>query len=88
MKLNAAVVISAATLLAGFFFHQPHLWIPVSVLLAAVVDSYTRQWVMSERLGSAQNLSMFLKMIFAFIGFYAMIGQIACIVLAGWWLFS
>lgn len=88
MKLNTAVVISAATLLAGFFLHQPYLWIPVSVLPAAVVDLYTRQWVMSERLGSAQNLSMFLKMIFAFIGFYAMIGQIVCIILAGWWLFS
>jgi hypothetical protein len=88
MKLNIAIVISAATLLAGFFFHQPYLWIPVSVLLAAVIDLYTRQWVMSDRLGSAQNLSMFLKMVFATAGFYAMIGQIACITLAGWWLFS
>ncbi len=87
MRLNTSVVIAGITLLAGVLFQQPHLWLPLSVLGAGIVDLFTRQWVMSDRLGSMKELSALLKMLLALIGFYAMLGQVACIVLVGWWLF-
>ena len=77
MKFNTAIIISLTTLLLGFFFEQSYLWVPLSVLAAGFVDLFTRQWVMSDRVGQMQKLSMTLKSIFALIGFYAMIGQVA-----------
>lgn len=85
MKFNTAIIISLTTLLLGFFFEQSYLWVPLSVLAAGFVDLFTRQWVMSDRVGQMQKLSMTLKSIFALIGFYAMIGQVACVGLVIWW---
>jgi len=85
MKFNTAIIISFITLLLGFFFEQPYLWIPLSVLVAGIIDLFTRQWVMSDRVGQMQKLSMTLKSLFALIGFYAMIGQMVCIGLIIWW---
>ncbi len=85
MKLNIAVVIATITFLLGISLNQPYLWIPVSVLGAGVIDLFTRSWVMSERLGSAKTLSTTLKSFLALIGFYAMLGQIACVGLILWW---
>lgn len=85
MKINLAIIISLLILLTGFFFDQPYLWIPLSVLSAGIIDLFTRQWVASDKLGSARNLSVIVKFIFALIGFYAMIGQIVCIGLVLWW---
>lgn len=88
MKLNTSIVIAGITLLAGVIFQQPYLWIPLSVFAASIVDLLTRQWVMSDRLGRMSGVSTFLKMLLALVGFYAMLGQVACVVLVGWWLFS
>lgn len=88
MRLNTSIVIAGVTLIAGVVFQQPHIWVPLTVLVAGVIDLFTRQWVMSDRLGSMTELSLFLKMILALIGFYAMLGQFACLVLAGMWIFS
>lgn len=88
MRFNTSIIIAGITLIAGVVFQQPYLWIPLSVLAAGVVDLFTRQWVMSDRLGRMREVSAFLKMLLALIGFYAMLGQVACIVLAGWWIFS
>jgi hypothetical protein len=85
MKFNSAIIISALTLLLGFFFEQPFLWIPLSVLIAGFIDLFTRQWVMSGRVGQMQRLSMILKSMFALIGFYATIGQVICVGLIIWW---
>jgi len=85
MKLNTAIIISLITLLLGFFLEQSYLWIPLSVLVAGGIDLFTRQWVMSDRVGEMQRLSITLKSLFALIGFYAMIGQIVCIGLIIWW---
>lgn len=85
MRLNTAIVVSFVTLAIGLIFGEQHLWIPASVLAAAAIDLFTRQWVVSDRLGSSRNLSSILKFIFALIGFYAMLGQIACIVLVISW---
>lgn len=85
MKFNTAIIISFVTLLLGFFFEQSHLWMPLSVLGAGVIYLFTRQWVMSDRVGQMQKLSMTLKSIFALVGFYATIGQVACIGLVVWW---
>lgn len=85
MKINSAIIIALITLLLGFFLNQPYLWIPSSVLAAGFVDLFTRQWVMSDRFGTAKNLSALLKFLFTLIGFYAMLGQIVCIGLMLWW---
>ena len=88
MRFNTSIIIAGITLIAGVVFQQPHLWIPLSVLAASVIDLFTRQWVMSDRLGRMREVSALLKMLLALIGFYAMLGQVACIVLVGWWIFS
>lgn len=88
MRFNTSIVIAGITLLAGVIFQQPHLWIPLSVLAAGIVDLLTRQWVVSDRLGRMKELSALLKMLLALVGFYAMLGQVACVVLIGWWIFS
>lgn len=72
-------------MLLGFFTDKLYLWIPISVLIAGIIDLFSRQWVSSDRLGRAKVLSSILKLLFALIGFYAMIGQIACIILLIWW---
>ncbi|MDO8676043.1 MAG: hypothetical protein Q7K16_00045 [Candidatus Azambacteria bacterium] len=85
MKINLVIIISALVLLLGFFTDQSYLWIPVTVLIAGIVDLFTRRWVSSDKLGSAQSLSVIMKFVFALIGFYAMIGQVVCIGLLIWW---
>lgn len=87
VRINPAIIISFSITLLGFFFKQPYLWIPLSVLATGIIDLFTRRWVMSDRLGSARTLSIMLKSLFSLIGFYAMLGQIVCIGLAIWWLF-
>jgi len=85
MKINTSVIISAIALAVGLFLNEPYLWVPLSVLIAGLIDLSTRQWVISDRLGSAQRFSILLKFFFATIGFYAMLGQILCIALVVWW---
>jgi len=85
MKLNTAIVISLLTLLLGVFFDQSYLWIPLSTLIAGSIDLFTRQWVMSDRVGEMQKFSMSLKSFFALVGFYAILGQIVCVGLIIWW---
>ena len=85
MKLNTAVIISGITLLLGIGFSQPYLWVPLTVLIAGIIDLFTRKWVASDRLGRALRLSVFLKFFFSLIGFYGMLGQVACVGLILWW---
>ncbi len=86
MRINSAIIIAFVALFIRFFSNQPYLCIPLSVLIAGLIDLYTRRWVISDRLGSAKNLSALIKFLFALIGFYAMLGQIVCIGLIIWWL--
>ena len=85
MRISIAVAISAFTLVLGFYFKQLYLWLPLSVMMAGLIDLFTRQWVMSDKLGRARTLSVLLKFIFALIGFYAMIGQVFCVAMIVWW---
>ena len=85
MRLNTSIAISVITLIIALLFGFSYLWIPVSVLVAGFIDLFTRQWVMSDRVGSMQNLSVSLKFIVALVGFYAMVGQIICVGLIVWW---
>ena len=86
MKLDTAIVVSAVAVVTAFVLRRPPWWwLPLTVLFAAVVDLYTRPWVMSPRLGSARTLSIALKSICATLGLYAAIGQLVCIVLVIWW---
>ena len=85
MKINTAIIIAFLVLLLGFFFGKPYLWIPSSILAAGLIDLLTRRWVISNKLGTARNLSILLKFLFTLIGFYATLGQIACVGLVFWW---
>jgi len=85
MRINTAIIISFIVLLIGFFTNKSFLWIPLSVLGAGFFDLLTREWVLSDRIGKAKNLSILLKLFFAVVGFYAMIGQIVCLGLIIWW---
>ena len=85
MRLSSAVVIAAITLLIGLVFGQSHLWIPTSVLVAGLIDLQTRAWSSSDRLGASAGLSIGLKLGCTLIGFYATLGQIACLALIAWW---
>ena len=88
MRLNTSIVISAATLIVGLIFGEGHLWIPISILVAATIDLLTRQWYSSNAVGEWAAFSIVLKFVFALVGFYATVGQRACLGLMGWWLFT
>ena len=88
MRLTSSLVISAVTLLVGLWARAPFVWLPVTVLLASVIELFTRSWVTSDRLGRAVTLSVLLKFSFALIGFYAMVGQVICVGLLGFWITS
>lgn len=85
MKISLAIIISAITVLLGFIFGKPYLWLPVSILLASIIELPTRNWVNSNKLGNMRNLSMAIKAILASIGLYATAGQIICIGIIFWW---
>jgi hypothetical protein len=86
MKINLSIIISFIVLLFGFFAKESFLWIPLTVLITGVIDLLTRRWVISNKLGSAKNLSAIVKLLLTLIGFYAMIGQFVCVLLLIWWL--
>ena len=88
MRLNTAIVIATVTLLIGVAFSEHHLWIPISVLCAAVVDLFTRSWTASNHVGEWVALSIIVKFVFALIGLYATLGQLACFGVLAWWLFT
>jgi hypothetical protein len=80
-----AILVAAATLLVGIPFEKGHLWIPASVLTAGIVHVVNRPWVVSGKRGSSASASEGLRALFNLIGFYATVGQIACIVLMAIW---
>ena len=88
MRLNTAVVIAAFTLIIGLSFSEDRLWVPATVLAAGIFDLATRDWYSSSKLGSSVRVSVMLKFFCSLIGFYAMIGQLLCVGLLGWWLFT
>ena len=79
MKLSTSLIVSSITLIVGLVFKENLILVPVSVIVASIIDLFTRQWVTSNQLGHLTKISISLKGIFAFIGFYAMIGQFVCI---------
>jgi hypothetical protein len=85
VRLNAPTVIAGATLIVGLVFQQNHLWIPATVLAAGLIDLLTRRWVASKRVGKWPTASTFLKFVCALVSFYAVVGQVVCIVLIPWW---
>ena len=76
------------TLLVGLWFNGQWLWIPAAVLMASIVDLFTRAWVASDRLGTATSVSILLKFSFAMVGFFAMVGQLICVGLVAYWIAS
>lgn len=88
MKLNTALVMSVITLILGLIFSKSYIFLPASIVIASIIDLLTRQWVMSDRLGSMINLSAVIKFFLSLIGFYAMIGQFICVgLLIKWFIF-
>lgn len=88
MKLSLALIISTLTTTVGLIFSRSPILLPISIVLASIIDINTRDWVRSNKLGRQRTLSISLKIIFSLIGFYAMVGQLLCIwLLIKWFIF-
>lgn len=87
MKLNIAFVISLITLLIGLFFNKQYIVWPLTILIASIIDLFTRKWFVSDKLGSNMTASVLLKALLVTISFYGMVGQIICLVLLYKWFF-
>lgn len=85
MKINYETAIAITALIIGIIFDKQYLWIPISVLPAGIIALFTQGWVLSNRIGEAQTLSITLKSICTIINFYAMIGSIVCTGLIVYW---
>jgi len=83
--ITSSLIISAITLALGIALKAPLLWLPISVLIASIVDSLTRSWTTSDRLGRARTASAIIKGIFSLMGIYATIGQLACVGVIIFW---
>lgn len=86
MKLNLSFVVSLITITIGLLMSQS-IFVPITVLIASVIDLLTREWVMSEKVGTAVGLSIILKFIFSAIGMYALLGILINIILIFIWIF-
>lgn len=85
MRFNTAVVIATVTLLIGVARAEAHLWIPLTVLAAGIVDLFTRSWLHSRKRGASSAASEGLRLTLTLIGLYAALGQLACLVLMLVW---
>jgi hypothetical protein len=88
MRLTSAILITSLTSVWGLVAGNPYLWIPVTGLIAAVIDLLTLDWVSSSRLGEMQKLSLSLKLVFTLIGTYAILSQFACVILMIYWIIT
>ena len=85
MKNSLAIAISLVTVIVGLIFGKPSIWLPISFLVASIIELPTRAWVNSDKLGSMRNLSFMTKTLFAYVGMYASIGQVICAVILFKW---
>lgn len=85
MKITSAITITGVASAWGLLAANPFLWIPITGLIASFIDTMTRGWVQSPRLGASMNLSIILKFVFTLMGTYAMISQLGCVVLMIYW---
>jgi hypothetical protein len=85
MKTTTSIIISSATILIGLIIEAPYIWIPISVLIAGIIDIVIRDWVMSDRLGSAQTISTLIKLFFSLAMVYASWGQFICVAITIYW---
>jgi len=84
--ITSSLIISAITLIIGIILKAPLIWLPISVLITSIVDSLTRSWTTSDRLGRARTASTIIKGLFSLMGIYATIGQLACVGLIIFWI--
>lgn len=85
MRLNTSVLISALTFAVGLIWHKFYLWVPASVFVAGLVWLALGGFASSNKRGANAAVSEVLKLVVNLIGFYATIGQLACIGLLIWW---
>ncbi len=85
MRISLSLIISTATLIIGLIAGKPDLWLPVSVMAASLVTTYSRRWVASNELGEWRLFSLWLKFFLALVGLYAIIGQFGCFYLLVRW---
>tara|TARA_B100001540_G_C15708254_1_gene597244 strand:- start:202 stop:468 length:267 start_codon:yes stop_codon:yes gene_type:complete len=85
MKITSAITITGFASAWGLIAANPFLWLPITGLIAGIIDALTRGWVQSPSLGASMNLSIILKFVFTLIGTYAMLSQLGCVVLMIYW---
>jgi len=85
--VSLSLIVSLVVSVYGWYSGQQFLWwYPASVVVASIIETATRPWVASDKLGSAVVVSMLLKAMFATVALYATIGIAGCLVLLGFWL--
>jgi hypothetical protein len=87
MRLSTSILINAICLIIGILLKEGFLWIPISGLIASLIEVNMRKWVSSDRLGSAIKINVILKFGLSLIGFYSLLSQIACVGVLLYWLF-
>jgi hypothetical protein len=86
MKVNVPFILSLFTFIIALVKHLPDWWwVPLTVLFASLVYGWSRDWVLSERLGSAQTLSIVLKSVCSLFILYAFAGTVICGILLFRW---
>lgn len=86
MKINRSIIISIIAIVIGLLLKTTFLWLPISVLVAGIIDSITRRWVLSDELGSHQKQSILIKFFLSLVIGYASLGQYICLALTTWWI--
>jgi len=83
--MTLSLIITLVVGIIGFIFAKDFLWIPISGLVASIIDKYVRNWVQSGKLGIAVNISTLIKFVLSLIMLYATLSMIAAIVLLFVW---
>lgn len=88
MRISLATILNSICIGIGLLLSRGPLWIPILGLAASLIATLTKEWVASDRMGTAVAASMIIKTIFALIGFIAMLSQLSALGLIGYWLLT
>jgi hypothetical protein len=88
MRISLATILNSICIGIGLLWSRGPLWIPILGLAMSLITTLTKEWVASDRIGTAVSVSIIIKAIFALIGFIAMLSQLSALGLIGYWLLT
>ena len=87
-RWDSPVAIGLLCTLWGASLGNPHLWLPISALIAGIIEAYCAQWALSSRVGKWTKSSLALKPVVLIISLYAKLSVYLCAALALYWVLS